>query len=104
MKKEKVKKPIVNAALGKILRENKEKLGYSVRFVAHKADCQFSYLASMERGEVARPKIKVIEFLADMYGLDKDGLVNMCGKITSDVYWKIVHNPKLLPLIRDMEV
>jgi transcriptional regulator with XRE-family HTH domain len=101
MKKIKV---ATNNGLGALLRKSREKLDISVRHAANSSGASFSYIASVERGEVERPKIKILEHLADIYGIDKDTVIIMAGKIPSDVYWRIVHNPKLLPIIRDMKI
>lgn len=98
------KKPSQIKALGKLLRKNREELNLTLKIAAKQSGVPFGYLATVERGEVKRPKLVMIERLCDIYGLDKDAIVNMAGKIPQSVYWKIVDNPQLVAIIRDMAV
>ena len=93
-------KPATALALGRLLRNNRKRLNLSVRYVAAQSSVKFGYLASVERGEVERPKIKMLEALASMYGLNPDDIIIMAGKIPSDVYWKVVRCPELIEVIR----
>jgi len=97
-------KPITNNKLGMILRQKRRKLGISLREAAKTCDVPFGYLAAVERGEVERPKIKMLESLCRLYGLSVDEIIIMARKIPQDVYWKMVNNPSLLSIIRNIEV
>lgn len=90
--------------LGKILRQKRKSAKLSVRSVA--AACKklsFSHLASIERGRIARPKVDILNFLINFYGLDGDEVMRLAGRIPDDIYWKLVRSPKLVKLLRTFQ-
>ena len=90
--------------LGRTLRERRKELGLNLQDIEKTAHINFSNIAKLERAEVKRPKIDVLEKLSKRYSLDLDWLVVHANKIPKDVYWKIVENPKLVKIIREMEI
>lgn len=90
--------------LGNLLRRYRKKHGLSVRDVAQAVGIPFTNLAAMERGEKVKLKIRVLESLSSLYGIDKDVLCITAMRMPQDVFYKIVRNPHLLETIRNMEV
>jgi len=72
--------------------------------VASNVGCSIAYLQQLETEKAARPKMKLLETLADYYGLSRDTLVLEAGKIPEDIYWKIVNNPQLVAIIRQYDI
>lgn len=62
-----------------------------------------SNLHSLERGYRTKPKMETLYKLADYYGLNIDEMCISCGRVPSDVFYKICNNPKLLRTIREWQ-
>jgi transcriptional regulator with XRE-family HTH domain len=93
---------------GSFIRERREGLratdaSFSVRQVAGRIGVQPSYLSKVERGEVAPPSEATIAKLADELEVDRDVLLAMAGKVSSDLQEAIRRRPELFAqLIRDV--
>lgn len=85
----------------KTLRESK---GVTLETASRAIDCTFQHLGKLENDKAFRPKIPLLQSICAYYDISPDILIPEAGKIPQDVYWKIVNNPKLLPIIRDLEV
>jgi transcriptional regulator with XRE-family HTH domain len=94
---------------GSYIRERREELrrddpGYSLRQVAERVGIQPSYLSKVEREKVAPPGEETIVGLADELGVDRDVLLAMAGKVSSELQAVIRRRPKLFgELIRALE-
>lgn len=97
------------ASFGKYIRRCREKLkagdpAYSVRQVAARIDVEPSFLSKVERGIEAPPSEETIVALARELGEDKDVLLAMAGKVSSDLKKIICKRPALFgQLIRDLK-
>lgn len=98
-------------AFGSYLRERRERLRaedrrFSVRQVAGRVGVQPSYLSKVERGEVAPPSEQTIEALAAELGEDRDVVLALAGKVSSDLQQVIRQRPtlfaQLIRQLRDM--
>lgn len=87
----------------RLLGLRKEK-GVTLKTASRALHCTFQHLSKLERDVTFRPKIALLERMCAYYGVSQDVLIPEAGKIPQDVYWKIVNNPQLLPIIRNMEV
>ena len=94
---------------GTFVRERREGLRqldptFSVRQLATRIGVQPSYLSKVERGDVAPPSEATIVRLADELDVDKDVLLAMAGKVSSDLQTVIRRRPELFSrLIRELE-
>lgn len=70
---------------GTRLREIRKKNEMSQREVASKVNIDFTYLSKIESGVMSPPSEKVITKLAKVLNADRDELMNLAGKIPSDL-------------------
>ncbi len=76
---------------------------FSVRQVAGRVGIEPSYLSKVERGEVAPPSEQTIVRLAEELGEDKDLLLALAGKVSSDLATIIRKRPQLFgQIIREL--
>ena len=76
----------------KLLEDSKE---FSVRKVAIKIGVEPAFLSKVERDIVPPPSETKIIALADLLGADRDVLLAMAGKVSSDVLEVIRNRPVL---------
>lgn len=91
-------------SLGELLKESRISKGYKLHHVAKYCGISIAYLSELENGKAKRPKIAILQKAAEILQIDPDILIITAEKIPPQVYWKIVHNPKLLDAIRAWEV
>lgn len=96
---------------GDHIRQRREELkaenrDFSVRKVAARIGVEPSYLSKIERGEQAPPSEEKIKVLAEVLGEDRDVLLALAGKVSSDLQEAIRRRPllfaELIREIRDM--
>jgi transcriptional regulator with XRE-family HTH domain len=91
------------------VRERREALAedeaeFSLRKVAGRIDVEPSYLSKVEREEVAPPSEETIGRLAEVLGEDRDVLLALAGKVSSELRAVILKRPKLFAdLIRQLK-
>lgn len=68
---------------------------FSLRQVAQRIGVEPAYLSKIERGDMAPPSEEKIMSLADELGADRDVLLAMTGKVSSDLLDIIRRRPKL---------
>jgi len=85
---------------GAFLKNKRESFGYTVRDVAQMVSIPFGVYASIERGEVAKIRISMLDALAAIYETPSDELFLMCERIPPAVFYKIIRCPELLEVIR----
>ena len=68
---------------------------YSLRQVAQRIGIEPAYLSKIERGVFAPPSEAVIVKLAELLGEDKDVLLALAGKLSSDLQQIIMQRPQL---------
>lgn len=94
---------------GEHIRKRREGLrahdkSYSLRQVARRVGIEPSLLSRIERGNTTSISEEKILALADILEEDKDYLLALSGKVSSDVQNVIRKRPKLFaPLIRDLK-
>ncbi len=94
---------------GMYIRTSREQLlsddrSFSLRQVAQRAEIEPAYLSKIERGVFAPPSEEVIVKLAEILGEDKDVLLAMAGKLSSDLQHIIFKRPKLFAeLLRQLQ-
>jgi len=77
---------------------------YSLRQVAQRIGIEPAYLSKVERGEVSPPSEATIGRLADDLGEDRDVLLALAGKVSSDLQDVIRRRPKLFAeLLRELK-
>ena len=82
----------------------KEDASYSLRQVAQRVGVQPSYLSRIERGLEAPPSEETIVKWADELGVDRDAMLALAGKISSDLAEAIQKRPELFAdLIRQLK-
>lgn len=87
-------------SFGEFIRETREALqatdkAFSLRQVAGRVGIEPAYLSKIERGVFAPPSEEVIVKLADALGADRDVLLAMAGKLSSDLQHIILSRPRL---------
>lgn len=85
---------------GQYLRQARETLqasdrSFSLRQVAARVGIEPAYLSKIERGVFPPPSEEAIVRLAEVLGEDKDVLLALGGKLSSDLQQIILHRPKL---------
>ena len=85
---------------GAHLRQAREALqagdkSYSLRQVAQRVGIEPAYLSKIERGVFPPPSEAVIVKLAELLGEDKDVLLALAGKLSSDLQQIIMQRPQL---------
>ena len=94
---------------GEYLRQaREEKLAhdrtFSLRQVALRVGVEPAYLSKIERGVFPPPSEQVIVKLADLLGEDKDVLLALGGKMSTDLQQIIMRRPKLFAeLLRQLK-
>ena len=73
----------------------REDKNYSLRKVAMRVGLEPAYLSKIERGVFAPPSEEAIVKLAEVLGEDKDVLLAMAGKLSSELRDIIMARPKL---------
>lgn len=68
---------------------------YSLRQVANRIGIEPAYLSKIERGVFQPPSEEVIVKLAEILGEDKDVLLALAGKLSSDLQQIIMRRPQL---------
>ena len=77
---------------------------FSLRKVAGRIGVEPAYLSKIERGVFAPPSEETICKLAEVLGEEKDVLLAMAGKLSSDLREIILKRPKLFAdLLRQMK-
>ena len=95
-------------AFGDFVRQQREKrreqdAAFSVRQLARRVGIEPSYLSKIERGEQPPPSEETIAALARELDEDKDVLLALAGKVSSDLQAIIRKRPALFAqLIRDL--
>ena len=89
--------------LSQRLKELRKTNGLTLSDVARRCECSFQYISHLENDRAFRPKIELLYKLAAYYNFPSDVLINEAGKIPQDVYWHIVNNPSLVPVIRNLK-
>lgn len=90
--------------LSEMLKNSREAVGYTLSEACERIGISVTYLWELETGKRKRPKIGTLQKIADVYGVSPDVVIRSAEKIPPDVYWKIIHNPRLVEVIRNMEV
>lgn len=100
---------MIHDAFGGYVRRRREALreadpAFSVRKVAGRIGVEPSYLSKVERGEQPPPSEDTIVRLAGVLGEDKDVLLALAGKVSSDLQAAIRQRPALFAqLIRQLK-
>ncbi|WP_434716257.1 helix-turn-helix domain-containing protein [Paraburkholderia sp. A3RO-2L] len=95
---------------GTFLRTTREALqasegrSFSLRQVAARVDIEPAYLSKIERGEVPPPSEATIYRLAEVLRQDKDLLLGLAGKVSSELQDIILKRPQLFAsLLRELK-
>lgn len=94
---------------GTFARQKRERLqkndrSYSLRQVAQRVGVQPSYLSRIERGLEAPPSEATIVKWADELGVDRDVMLALAGKVSTDLLEAIQKRPELFAdLIRELK-
>ena len=94
---------------GKYFREKREALSkkgksLSLRYVSKEIGVDPGYLSKIERGVFAPPSESLIIKMAEIIDEDKDVLLALAGKVSSDLHIIIKKRPKLFgQLIRQLK-
>jgi transcriptional regulator with XRE-family HTH domain len=77
---------------------------FSLRQVAARVDIEPAYLSKIERSEVAPPSEATISRLAEVLRLDRDLLLGLAGKVSTELQDIILKRPQLFAsLLRELK-
>ncbi|MDN8078795.1 helix-turn-helix transcriptional regulator [Burkholderia multivorans] len=95
---------------GTFLRTTREALqasegrSFSLRQVAARVDIEPAYLSKIERGDVPPPSESTISRLAEVLRQDKDLLLGLAGKVSTELQDIILKRPQLFAsLLRELK-
>lgn len=95
---------------GTFLRTTREALqvsdgrSFSLRQVAARVDIEPAYLSKVERSEVPPPSEATISRLAEVLRLDRDLLLGLAGKVSTELQDIILKRPQLFAsLLRELK-
>lgn len=91
-----------NLKFNDLLREARLNKGYSLAEISERVDIPKTTIHNIESGLIQRPKIKHLERLSHILGLDAEAIIIMSGKIPPDVYKKLIENPDLIFKIKEI--
>ena len=98
----------MSVSFGGYIRSCRERLkasdrAYSVRQLAGRLGIEPSYLSKIERGDFPPPSEEVIGKLAQELGEDRDILLALAGKVSTDLREAILKRPQLVAqLLREV--
>ncbi len=90
--------------LGETLKNARVSKDLILQRVCDHAKISTAYLSDLENSKALRPKIEILQKIAAFLEIDTDALIICAEKIPPDVYWKIIRNPQLLNIIRNLPV
>lgn len=79
---------------GSLVRQLRRERNFTVRYFAEAAGISKTYLSSMELGSVAPPAEDKIVRIAELLDQNKDEMLALAGKVSSDVLQIIFQKPK----------
>ena len=88
---------------GELIKKSRKERRLSLKLAAQYMGICQSHLHYIECGKVTKPKMETLYRIISFYGLPVDGTCEMVKRIPMDVYYKIVNNPDLIPIIRNLK-
>jgi transcriptional regulator with XRE-family HTH domain len=85
---------------GPLVRRERESRKIGLRDMARRIGVSPTYLSMVERGEFPPPAEDKVVAIADILGSNRDKLLALAGRISSDVHDLIVKTPKISALVR----
>jgi transcriptional regulator with XRE-family HTH domain len=89
--------------LPKLLKDLRESSKLTLDAAAQRIGISASYLHELESGVAEKPKVAVLDRVAAVYCCEKDTLFASAGKVSSDVFYKLVDYPQLMQVVRDYD-
>lgn len=90
--------------LSTLIKEARERHNLTLAEASKCSGISLGYLHDLESGKATRPKIDILSKIAYCLNISADDLIIAAEKVPQDVYWKIVRNPQILNIIRNLEV
>ena len=84
---------------GSLVREEREQRKIGLREMARRIGVSPTYLSMIERGEFPAPAEDKVTAIAKIIGRDRDELLALAGRVSSDLETKIMANPRLMAQI-----
>jgi transcriptional regulator with XRE-family HTH domain len=76
---------VADIKFGSRLRELRKKAGLTLRELARKINVDFTYISKLENGQLPPPSEQVISRLAEALGADREGLIQISGRVPADI-------------------
>lgn len=89
---------------GELIRKCRKDRRLSIAEAAKFMRVSQSHLHYIECGKTEKPKMETLYKIITFYGLPIDETCKLAKRIPMDVYYKVLNNPHLFTVIRDMEV
>ena len=88
-------------SLAKIMTEARKSKGLKLREVAQFTKLKVANISAIENGRIPRPKMETLYKLIVFYGIDFDKTCIAAQRVPQDCFYKIIHHPELLSVIRN---
>ena len=89
----------ISEKFGMFVRKQREAKGISLRQMAKMIGVSPTYQSQIERGQFAPPAEDKIKAIAEILGLDGDGLLALAGKVSSDLTEIIREDPSAMAVL-----
>ena len=75
--------------------------GFTQAQVAAKLSVNTNYYSQIESGYAIKPSEALLIEIANFYGFDTDEFLHLYGRLASDIYNGIMHNPIVISQLRE---
>ena len=90
----------MDKTFGTLVRQLRAQIGYSLRELARRVDLSPNFLSKMELGHFPPPGEQIIVLIAETLDQNKDEMLALAGKVSSDLIEIILQRPKETSAVR----
>ena len=83
-------------SFGSLVRKERKQRKIGLREMARRIGMSPTYLSMIERGEFPAPAEDKVAAIAEIIGRDRDELLALAGRVSSDLETTIMANPRLM--------
>jgi HTH-type transcriptional regulator, competence development regulator len=92
----------MDKTFGTLVRQLHAQIGYSLRELARRVDLSPNFLSKMELGHFPPPGEQIIVLIAETLDQNKDEMLALAGKVSSDLIEIILQRPKETGAVRPL--